>query len=209
MMNIAFQPDPRKAFFDREAPGWDQIGEDYTQTERFETWFRGLGLCPGQSILEIGCGTGTVLSWFLEAVGAAGRVAAVDLSAEMLARARDRCEQRPPLFSQGEARKLPLADAVFDHAFVINAFPHLKPHAEALSEIRRVLRPGGRVHITHFCGRDFINQIHRQAGKAVCEDLLPPAAQMAQTLRQFGFQTQHCTEEKEFYFVCAGKSLAA
>ena len=200
------EADPRKKFFDRIAPSWDALGEDYTQTACFRRWLARVGCLAGRSVLEIGCGTGTVLPWLCDAVGSTGRVVALDLSDEMLSQARARCAGHSPHFCQGEARRLPFADAGFDAVFVINTFPHLTPREQVLEELRRILRPGGCLSITHFCGRAFIHALHREVAEEVRNDILPSASELGGILRRFGFELQRCREDENFYDIGARKS---
>lgn len=199
------EADPRKPFFDRIAASWDALGEDYTRTESFRTWLAQAGALPGRAVLEVGCGTGLALPSLCQAVGPAGRVVALDLSEEMLAQAKARCAGLPLQLCQGEAKRLPFADAGFDFVFIINAFPHLEPRQQVLEEFRRILRSGGRLTITHFCGRAFINQLHREVSEAVSEDVLPPASELAQILQQSGFRLLRCLELENSYDVCVEK----
>jgi len=109
------------------------------------------GLSPGERVLDVGCGTGTLALAARRRVGSGGAVHGVDAAAEMVARARTKA-QRAGLdvaFDVATAQALPFADASFDVALCTLALHHLPDHARgtALAEMRRVVRPGGRVLI--------------------------------------------------------------
>ena len=74
------------------------------------------GLQPGESVLDIGCGTGTLAIAAKRQVGPAGAVAGVDASAEMLARATDKAKRTgvEVSFRSGLAQSLPFPAAQFD-----------------------------------------------------------------------------------------------
>jgi len=103
---------------------------------------------PGEAVLDLGCGAGFDAFVAAQLVGPEGRVAAVDLSAEMLAVAEaGRIESGFPQidFREAAIEALPLSDASFDVAMsngVLNLIPD-KP--AALREVVRVLKPGGRL----------------------------------------------------------------
>lgn len=210
--------DHRQRFFDREAPGWDMLCEDYTQTALFRDWFAEINPRPGQRLLEIGCGTGRVLPWLRNAAGPDGAAVGLDLSFGMLReiwnksidsasgiRKKNSCG----LLIQGEARRLPFPDESFDQVFVLNTFPHLEPRNTVLAEVQRVLVAGGALHIVHFCGREFVNRIHAEAGEEVREDRLPRGKTLAAMLKAMGFEVFSVEDREEFYQVSGKRALSA
>jgi ubiquinone/menaquinone biosynthesis C-methylase UbiE len=112
-------------------------------------WAAGLlDIGPDDSVLEVGFGPGVVIRR-LSDLASTGRVAGVDLSRDMLAQARARnaagIRSGRIDLRQGSVEGLPFDDDSFDKALAINAM-HLWPDRVAgLIEMRRVLKPGGRV----------------------------------------------------------------
>lgn len=115
-----------------------------------------LELKHGECVLDIGCGTGALAIEAKRAVGGSGRVAGVDASEQMLARARRKAQGRglDVLFEHGRAQSLPFPDASFD-AVVSTTVLHCiasESRGLALAEARRVLKPGGRLLTIDFGG---------------------------------------------------------
>jgi ubiquinone/menaquinone biosynthesis C-methylase UbiE len=109
---------------------------------------------PGESVLDVGCGTGTLAIAAKKAVGPIGLVCGIDASPEMLARAekKSRAAGLDVAFRNAPAQALPFPDAQFDVVFSTLMLHHLPRtgRAECAREVRRVLKPGGRALAVDF-----------------------------------------------------------
>ena len=105
---------------------------------------------PGEAVLDIGSGAGTDSLVAAQMVGAEGRVTGIDMTPEMLAKARAAAAEMGATnveFVEGEVERLPFADASFD-VVISNGVIDLIPDKDAVfAEIERVLRPGGRIQV--------------------------------------------------------------
>jgi len=102
-----------------------------------------LGVRPGERVLDLGCGPGTLTFQLVEAAGGAGLVVGVDLAAGMLALARAGAEP-PPALARMDLERLAFGDCAFDAVASGHALHFCPDLAAALAEARRVLRQGGR-----------------------------------------------------------------
>ena len=105
-------------------------------------------ICPGEAVLDLGCGAGFDAFIAAQLVGPAGRVVGIDLSPEMLtmAEAGLREAKSPQIeFQVAQVEVLPFPDASFDVALSNGVLNLIPDKAAALREIFRVLRPGGRL----------------------------------------------------------------
>jgi ubiquinone/menaquinone biosynthesis C-methylase UbiE len=108
--------------------------------------FRHAGSVRGKTVLDAGCGTG-VYSIRLSEVGA--DVTAVDVSEKMLDTAHRKAEQRNQYvwFENADMQHLPYEDHTFDLVVSITSLEFAADPLEALTELARVLRPGGKIII--------------------------------------------------------------
>jgi ubiquinone/menaquinone biosynthesis C-methylase UbiE len=110
----------------------------------------------GHSVLDVGCGTGTLAIAARDTVGPTGTVVAVDASREMIERARRKSSERGLNieFAEAPAQKLPFADSNFDRVLsttVIHCLP-TEGRAQSYSEMARVLKPEGQLLLVDFGG---------------------------------------------------------
>jgi demethylmenaquinone methyltransferase/2-methoxy-6-polyprenyl-1,4-benzoquinol methylase len=107
-------------------------------------------LGPGDSALDVCCGTGDLAFELARRVGPDGRVVGCDFSERMLELARDKAgdaTSAPVTFEWADALELPYEDASFDAVTVGFGVRNLADLDRGLAELARVLRPGGRLAI--------------------------------------------------------------
>ena len=107
-------------------------------------------LAPGQQVLDVACGTGLVAFAAADRVGPAGRVSGIDLSGQMVDAAQRRARSLGLAnvdFARMDAENLALPDASFDVVLCALGLMYLPDPERAVQEMRRVMRPEGRVVI--------------------------------------------------------------
>jgi ubiquinone/menaquinone biosynthesis C-methylase UbiE len=110
-----------------------------------------IGIRPGEYVLELGPGPGVFTVDAARRVGSEGRLVAVDIQPEMIARVERRVRERGLTHVEthiASAHALPLDDGSVDRAFLITVLPEIPDPARALPELYRVLQPGGMLSIT-------------------------------------------------------------
>ena len=110
------------------------------------------GITGGMSVLDLGCGTGLFTVEAAHLVGPTGTVHAADLQAALVEATRRRVEaagvaERVVLHHSG-AYNLPLADESVDLALLVAVLGEAPDRMRALAEVRRVLKPGGRLAVS-------------------------------------------------------------
>ncbi len=138
----------------------EQVRQRYGEIAKSSSSLPGLGcgapiesleLQPGETVLDLGSGGGLDATLAASKVGPAGSVIGVDMTPEMLQRARDNARQAGldhVEFREGRLERLPIADASVD-AVTSNCVINLVPDKQQVfGEIARVLKPGGRLVIS-------------------------------------------------------------
>ena len=145
--------------FDSIAPRYDRLnhllsfGMDRVWWRRAARFFDTTLRKPEASVLDLCCGTADMTAALLArrpTASDAAPITAVDFSHEMIERGRSKLTGRPVHFIEADALALPLPDASQDLVVSAFGFRNLADYDAGLCEIRRVLRPGGRVGILDF-----------------------------------------------------------
>jgi SAM-dependent methyltransferase len=106
---------------------------------------------PGSRALDVACGTGAVTRLLAERVGPAGTVVGLDINPGMLAVARTAVLLPNIEWLEGSAVSMALPDATFDHVLCEQGLQFFPDKPTALAEMRRVLKPGGRLALSCWC----------------------------------------------------------
>jgi demethylmenaquinone methyltransferase / 2-methoxy-6-polyprenyl-1,4-benzoquinol methylase len=146
---MTMAPDAVRSMFDRIAPVYDVMNRVMTAglDIRWRRFAAESAVRRGDRVLDAACGTGDLALADLKA--GAAKVTGLDFSAAMLARARRKTGARRDALEwvEGDMLALPFADATFDAATVGFGVRNVADLELGLRELRRVLRPGGRLAI--------------------------------------------------------------
>ncbi|MBE0476543.1 MAG: methyltransferase domain-containing protein [Coriobacteriia bacterium] len=137
--------DENTRFWDLYSSTYDAIGFAIPYDRHLDALVAALALEPGCRVLDLGCGTGNLERRIASAAPEGVSVVGVDYSEGMLRRARRKCRRAENVsFVRADLRQpLPFAEGAFDRAVANNVLYALEDKAALLTEVRRVLRPGG------------------------------------------------------------------
>lgn len=195
----------KSAFFD------DQVRKDWAARDygpdkkgKLDRLFALTGPLTGLRLLEPGCGTGRLTELLAHQVGTQGHVVAVDISPRMVDQTRLKLSGYDNVeIHLGSVEEKIGFDQYFDLVICHQVFPHFTDQANALVKISKMLKPGGRLVISHFISSTEINEAHSMAGSAVANDLMPSPETMQRMLTQCGFLVETWLDDCEGYLLKA------
>ncbi|MER0429429.1 class I SAM-dependent methyltransferase [Streptomyces microflavus] len=151
-----------------------------------------LGLRTGDAVLDAGCGTGRALPALRAVVGPGGTVLGADLTPAMLEEAARKGRGESGTLLRADVARLPLRDGALDAVFGAGLISHLaRPDAD-MTELARVVRPGGVLALFHPIGRAALAARH---GRTLTADDLRAEPVLRALLAGSGWRLDSYTDE--------------
>ena len=166
-------------YFDSRAPFWDsEMIKDDTIISKI---LSSAGLRPGMSVLDVACGTGVMIPYYLS-LGAAN-VTGIDISPEMVRIAASKFGSDIVSILCADAEDFVCSNH-FDVIMIYNTFPHFTDQAGVLEHLCGLLSDGGTITVAHGMSRENIARCHEGAAREISLPL-PPAEELALLLPEF------------------------
>lgn len=186
-----------RAFFNEKAATWDQ--QVTHNPQKITTMLKKIGIQKGESILDVGCGTGILTPYLLKEIEEEGWILSIDLAEEMIKRAKMKTTHPQVEYRRGNVLE-DLGNQSFHHIICYSMFPHFEDKRQAIHQMKTHLKPGGTLTIAHGSSRDEINGIHkRQCGEVVAEDRLPSSQVLRAFGEEVGLEKTHLTDTSQSF----------
>ena len=194
----------KRKFFDEEAFGWDEPNhpEDKVQIQKLVERFE---LKSGDWVLDIGTGKGILLPYLSPQVKNRGKVVALDFSWNMISQASAINKRKNICFVNASVEALPIKDQKIDCITCLDTFAHVCAQKEAMREMGRVLRKGGRLYVAHSLGKKEVASFHKKVGGAVEHDTLPSDSMMKKIMQSVGLKEIKIVDHPDLYLARARK----
>lgn len=184
------------AFFDTMATEWDAIC--CHNPEKIRTILSLAEIRRGADILDVGCGTGILESFLLPY--RPRQVTGIDLSPEMIARARAKYRDREDTLRFRCRDLMEIRDEAYDYLLIYSVYPHFPDPRKLIRHAAGLLRPGGKLVIAHSESKEQINRHHGQLAGGGISSVLPPAREVARLLEPY-FRIEVTIDTEALYMV--------
>ena len=194
---------PEQQFFNSIAHKWDdtRICDD----KKIEKLVNMADIGEGDSVLDAGCGTGTLLPFLKKAVQDSGQITALDFAELMIERAKEKNRHLTGIsYVVGDIESF-TTDTPFDKIVCLNFFPHIADKPAFVQKMKTLLKQGGSLVIMHDISRKAVNSIHRGCS-AVQKDVLAESEFVCALLAELGYTIAGTLENDELYFIKAVKT---
>lgn len=194
----------KSQFFDSVAASWDQMC-DYDE-RKIDFLLQKLDMRPGDSVLDVGTGTGVLIPYFRN-INPQGRIVAIDNSPGMIRVALQK-------FGHDDRTEFQILDIErdslqerFNHIVLYSVFPHIERKIPTIFRlITQNLEPGGRLLIAHSDSRAKLNEMHRRKNRSVCNDMLAEVQQQADEFSRSGLHVDEAFENEELYYLLLSRT---
>jgi len=201
----------RKDFFNMHARKWDDMwykdastGQYIKHKKGFERLFNLLPLKEGDSVLDVGCGTGILVPFILNRIKDKGVLYELDYAHEMLRINCNLHREKNVNFILAEAENTPFKIYVFDLIICFCCFPHFHDKKNALLSMVKTLKRDGFFVVSHFDSSEELNMRH-VSYEAVMHDRLPDEKTMRDLFYTAGLNIYKFIDETGFYYIMAKK----
>lgn len=215
ILSVPRTKEEAKRFYDRISSVYDYLTRAF-ERKFAERALERLSVGEGETVLEIGFGSGYCLQRIAESVGKTGKAHGVDISSGMLAVTKRRLDKaglmdRVQLY-RGDAANLPYGDNTFDAVFMSSTL-ELFDTGEiliVLEEVKRVLKPGGRLGVASMSkenGKSVLLRLYEWAHKKWPKYVDCRPIYVEQSLRDAGYEIR--TKERVRLFRLPGEIVVA
>ena len=195
-----------KEYFDEAAESWDEKFLTPSLFSFLEKLVPQFGIESGQTVLDVGTGTGVLIPYLIRAVGPSGAVTAIDCSEKMVQKCKSKNSHiKNVSIKVGNIEEEAFAAETFDAVVCFGVFPHLENKTKVLHNINGMLKAGGKLVIAHALSSQELKAHHKRVSEHVAHAMLPEKAEMMELLEQTGFMAINIRDEPGCYLCIANK----
>ncbi|MBD3211821.1 MAG: methyltransferase domain-containing protein [Candidatus Lokiarchaeota archaeon] len=195
-----------RKYFDDRAENWDD--NVFHDPNKIEILLQELDLKKGETILDVGSGTGVMVPYLNEKIGEKGEIVAIDISEEMISKAKKKFGDRyTNLQLKVEDVNEIQYEINFDTILCYSCFPHFLDQEYTIKKMANLLKKQGRLMIAHSQSRDDINSLHKNVDGIVNEDRLPPMRKLKKMMEKNGLKIIKSLDNDKMFYIIGEKEF--
>lgn len=187
-----------REFFNGLAHKWDEITNH--DDKKIKTIIELSSVENGSKILDIGTGTGILISYLLQTLPSG--ITAVDISENMISMAKQKYNDNRVEFVAQDIMEY--KDSGFDYIFLYSAYPHFSDKHRLFSHLSELANNRGKIVIAHSMSKEKINEIHKK-NNDTRKDSLPPVEVTSQIMSNY-FIVDKMIDNDDMYYISGIKA---
>ncbi len=189
-------------YFNSKAEAWDTlVTHDMDKVRKI---IELAGVAAGNTVLDVGTGTGVIIPILQSHVGNQGKITAIDISDKMIAVAQKKFSYPNVEFVVGDVMESRFQKEQFDCILCYSMFPHFEDQKAAIALLATYLKKGGKLAVCHSQSREAINNLHRDLTGPVQKDRLPAADVISQYFIEAGLKESIRVDDEDMFVIMGG-----
>lgn len=197
--------DDKITYFNNLSANWDEVvGNDQARIQKLRNVFSMINIRRGDTVMDVGCGTGVLFTMIQEKIGTQGTLIAVDTSEKMIEEAKKRYADFNNIqYIIGPLEEIQLPDKSINVILCFAVFPHIEDKLMALKKCHNFLTDDGSLYIFHLSDTKSLNEFHHNLNAPVNRDYMPVREELDEMLKKTGFTLIQYIDQPELNFVHA------